>query len=306
MIQTPMDVLREFPVRKTGRQKSRFLEAVQSYGEHLGYRTTVESGAKGTRNVVLGDPETARFLITAHYDTPAMLWCPNLTMPCNAVMNALCQLLNFLVLMLPAFAVGGGVLYLTEKPLYGALAMLAAVIATIFLMAFGIPNPRNANDNTSGVIALLEIPSSMPQNLRNRVCFVLFDKEQVAMLGSAAHRRKHPTASKIQTVVNLNCVGDGDTIMFFPNKTMAENVNLLCLERACGNKIVKIHRKGWASCVSDHVGFERGVGVMALRRGKLGYWLGRTRTIRDKNLEYTNVNILRACLITYIGSHAAE
>ena len=306
MIQTPMDVLREFPVRKTGRQKSRFLEAVQSYGAHLGYRTTIESGAKGTRNVVLGDPETARFLITAHYDTPAMLWCPNLTMPCNAVMNALCQLLNFLVLMLPAVIVGGGVLYLTEKPLYGALAMLAAVIATIFLMAFGIPNPRNANDNTSGVIALMEIAASMPKNLRNRVCFVLFDKEQVAMLGSAAHRRKHPTASKIQTVVNLNCVGDGDTIMFFPNKAMAENVNLLCLERACGNKTVKIHRKGWASCVSDHVGFERGVGVMALRRGKLGYWLGRIRTIRDKNLEYTNVNILRACLITYIGSHAAE
>ena len=306
MIQTPMDVLREFPVRKTGRQKSRFLEAVQSYGAHLGYRTAIESGAKGTRNVVLGDPETARFLITAHYDTPAMLWCPNLTMPCNAVLNALCQLLNFLVLMLPAFAVGGGVLYLTEKPLYCALALLAAVIATIFLMAFGIPNPRNANGNTSGVIALLEIAASMPKNLRNRVCFVLFDKEQVAMRGSAAHRRKHPTASKIQTVVNLNCVGDGDTIMFFPNKTMVEDLELLCLERGCGNKTVKVHRKGWYSCVSDHVGFERGVGVMALRRGKLGYWLGRTRTIRDKNLEYTNVNILRACLITYIGSHAAE
>ena len=306
MIQTPMDVLRDFPVRKTGRQKERFLEAVQSYGEHLGYRTNIESGAKGTRNVVLGDPETARFLITAHYDTPSMLWCPNLTMPCNLVWNALCQILNFIVLMLPAFIVGGGVLYLTEKPLYAALAMLAAVIATILLMIFGIPNPRNANDNSSGVITLLEIAASMPQNLRNRVCFVLFDKEQVAMLGSAAHRRKHPTASKIQTVVNLNCVGDGDTIMFFPNKTMADDVNLLCLERACGGKAVKVHRKGWASCVSDHLGFERGVGIMALRRGKLGYWLGRTRTIRDKNLEYTNVNILRACLITYIGSHAAE
>ena len=52
---------------------------------------------------------------------------------------------------------------------------------------------------------------------------------------------------------------------------------------------------------SLHVGH-----FMALRRGKLGYCLGRTRTIRDKKLEYTNVNILRACLITYIGSHAAE
>ena len=235
-----------------------------------------------------------------------MLWCPNLTMPCNFTLNALCQLLNFFILMLPAFILGGGVLYLTEKPVYGVVAMLAAVVATIFLMAFGIPNPRNANDNTSGVIALLEIAASMPQNLRNRVCFVLFDKEQVAMLGSAAHRRKHTEASKIQTVLSLNCVGDGDTIMFFPNKAMVDDINLLCLERACGEKTVKIHRQGWYSCVSDHAGFERGVGIMALRRGKLGYWMGRTRTIRDKNLEYTNVNILRACLITYIGSHAAE
>ncbi|MBR5020149.1 MAG: M28 family peptidase [Oscillospiraceae bacterium] len=306
MIQTPMDVLREFPVRKTGRQKSRFLEAVQSYGEYLGYRVKIESGAGNTRNVVFGDPETARFLITAHYDTPAMLWCPNLTMPCNFALNALCQLLNFLVLMIPAFAVGGGVLYLTDKPLYGYFALLASVIGTILLMIFGIPNPRNANDNTSGVIALLEIAASMPKNLRSRVCFVLFDKEQVALRGSAAYRRRHAAATKIQTVVSLNCVGDGDTLMFFPNKSMAENVNLLCLERSCGERFVKIHREGWSSCVSDHVGFDRGVGVMALRRGKLGYWLGRTRTIRDKKLEYTNINILRACLISYIGSHAAE
>lgn len=306
MIQTPMDVLREFPVRKTGRQKSRFLEAVQSYGEHLGYRVKIESGAGNTRNAVLGDPETARFLITAHYDTPAMLWGPNLTMPCNFVLNALCQILNFLVLMLPAFAVGGGVLYLMDKPLYGCLALLASVIGTILLMIFGIPNPHNANDNTSGVIALLEIAASMPKNLRSRVCFVLFDKEQVALLGSAVHRRKHPAASRIQTVVSLNCVGDGDTLMFFPNKAMAEDINLLCLERTCGDKLVKIRREGWSSCVSDHVCFERGVGVMALRRGRLGYWLGRTRTIRDRKLEYTNINILRACLISYIGSHAAE
>ena len=306
MIQTPMDVLRQFPVRKTRRQKSRFIEAVHSYGEDLGYRVNVETDKKGTRNVVLGDPETARFLITAHYDTPAMLWCPNLTMPCNFLLNALYQILNFLVLMLPAFAVGGGVLHLTGKPLYGLLALLAAVVITVLLMIGGIPNPHNANGNTSGVIALLEIAASMPRNLRNRVCFVLFDKEQVAMVGSTVYRRKHPEAVKIQTVVNLNCVGDGDTIMFFPNKAMAGDVNLLCLQRQCGDKCVRVHRKGWSSCDSSHAGFPKSVGVMALRRGRLGYCLRRTRTIRDKNLEYTNVNILRACLITYIGSHAAE
>ena len=306
MIQTPMDVLREFPVRKTRRQKKQFIEAVQSYGQHLGYRVKVEDGAWKTRNVVLGDPETARYLITAHYDTPAMLWGTNLMMPCNGVMNALCMALNFLTLMIPALFLGGAALYLTGEPLYGCLTLLGAVAVSVLLMMFGIPNPGNANNNTSGVIALLEIAASMPQNLRSRVCFVFFDGEQVALTGSAAYRAKHPAASRIQTVLNMNCVGDGDTIMFFPGKAMAEDVDLLCLERSCGDKRVKIHREGKSGDVSDHLGFERGVGIMALRSGKLGYWLGRTRTCWDNKLEYTNINILRACLITYISSHTAE
>ena len=306
MIQTPMDVLREFPVRKTRRQKERFLEAVQSYAQRLEYPVQVEDGAMGTRNVVIGDAETARFLITAHYDTPAMLLSPNLTMPCNRFLWVLCQLFNFLMLMLPAFAVGGAALYLTRDPLYGCLALLGAVVATVLLMMFGIPNPRNANNNTSGIIALLEIAASMPKNLRNRVCFVLFDKEQVVLAGSEAYRRNHAEAVKNQKVISLNCVGDGDTIMFFPNKAMAEDRNLLSLERSCGERWVRIHTEGWSCCVSSHSGFERGVGVMALRKGRLGYRLGRTRTCRDKILEYTNINILRACLISWIGSYAAE
>ena len=303
MIQTPMDVLRDFPVRKTPGQKSRFLEAVQSYARHLGYGVRVEKEGMGTRNVVIGDPETARFLLTAHYDTPAMLWCPNLIMPCNMFLNALCQVLNFLILMLPALAVGGGVYAMTQDAgtAYGAL--LASVVVSILLMIFGIPNPRNANNNTSGVIALLEIAASMPENLRSRVCFVLFDREQVAMAGSRAYQRRHRTALTFQRVINLSSVGDGDTILFFPDDEMAADVELLCLERNCGRKLVKIRR---ARRNSNNTGFRRSVGVMALRRGFLGYWLAHTRTCLDKNLEYTNINILRACLISYISSHTAE
>ena len=306
MIETPMDVLRDFPVRNRKGQKSRFIEAVQSYARHLNYNVQVESAKNGVRNVVIGDPETAKFLITAHYDTPAMLWCPNLIMPCNPFLNALCQIINCFFLMLPAAVIGGVVWYVTQDAKLAYYSLTGAVVLSVLLMMFGLPNPTNANYNTSGVIALLEIAASMPENLRSRVCFVLFDREHVTMAGSRAYQKRHHTALKMQTVANLNCVGDGDTIMFFPSKDLAEDVNLLCLERTCGDKLVKIHREGWSSCVSAHLGFDRGVGVMALRRGKLGYWLGRTRTIRDRKLEYTNINILRACLISYIGSHAAE
>ena len=306
MIETPMDVLRDFPVRNRKGQKRRFIEAVQSYARHLDYDTRVESEKMGVRNVVIGDPETARFLITAHYDTPAMLWCPNLIMPCNPFLNAICQIINCIILMLPAFAIGGGVWYATRDAGTAYLALTGAAVVSVLLMMFGLPNPRNANYNTSGVIALLEIAASMPANLRSRVCFVLFDREQVTMAGSRAYQKRHRAALSFQTVANLNCVGDGDTITFFPSKDLAEDVNLLCLERNCGSKLVKIHRSRRFKCVSDHSGFKRGVGVMALRRGLLGYWIAHTRTIFDKTLEYTNINILRACLISYISSHTAE
>ena len=78
MIETPMDVFRDFPVRKTKKQKQAFRDAVQSYLKTIGYDSVIEKGSMGARNVVIGNPESAKFLITAHYDTPAALPFPNL------------------------------------------------------------------------------------------------------------------------------------------------------------------------------------------------------------------------------------
>ena len=41
MIENPMDVLNAFPVRKNKKQKQSFRDAVQSYGEGLGYAVNV-------------------------------------------------------------------------------------------------------------------------------------------------------------------------------------------------------------------------------------------------------------------------
>ena len=69
MLTRPMDILDAFPVRKSKRQKQEFRDAVQSYLAQLGYSANMEKGSFGCQNVVIGDPETAQYLITAHYDT---------------------------------------------------------------------------------------------------------------------------------------------------------------------------------------------------------------------------------------------
>ena len=57
---------------------------------------------------------------------------------------------------------------------------------------------------------------------------------------------------------------------------------------------------------SDQMGFPYGVGICALRRGKLGWYLSRIHTRRDTVLENTNVNILRAAITSGICCEAAK
>lgn len=310
MIETPMDVLRQFPVRKSGKQKQEFRDSVQSYAKGLGYQSKIEKGSWGCRNVIIGDPETAKYLITAHYDTPAGLWVPNLVVPCNLVLFILSQIFLTIAVLLPAVGLSVLAVWLWPDTMVWYFVLLVGLYLSIALMLFGPANRHNANDNTSGVVTVLETAASMPENLRERVCFVLFDMEELGLIGSSFHRKKHKHASDLQMVLNLDCVGDGDTILFLPGKRVKADAGmmdrLLDLERRCGAKEIQIRDKGFSMFPSDQIHFPRGIGICALRKNKLCHYCGRIHTFRDTILDYTNVNILRACLITCISGDAAQ
>ena len=309
MLQRPMDVLHQFPVRKTKKQKQAFRKAVRTYAASLGYPVRVEEGSFGARNVVIGDPENAKYLVTAHYDTCARLLVPNSLMPCNMLF----------VIFQQAFLWGGIILV---SALTGALAGLQfgeyAVVPVCWLMVFGIialmmtgpANPSNANDNTSGVVTLLEILRTLPENQRHKVCFVLFDLEEAGLIGSSAHRKRHRAASDRQLVLNLDCVGDGDHLLMFPTKALKEDRKACTsLYRVCGyfgKKSLLVRDKGFGIYPSDQAVFPRGVGICALKKKKSGLYVGKIHTPKDTFLDETNVNILRAALISYISCDAAQ
>ncbi len=305
MIHKPMDVLEKFPVRKTRKQKQAFRDAAVSYLQELGYPVTVEKGKGKAHNIVAGDPENARYLVTAHYDTCAGMIVPNLITPCNFFPFLLYQLFVTALLLIPAEAIGIAVGLWTKEPLYGNWIALAILYMLLFLMLFGPANKHNANDNTSGVVTVLEMAKSMPCDQRHKVCFVLFDLEEAGLIGSAAYRKAHKKASENQLVLNLDCVGDGNAIRFFPTRKLKKNdVMMAALERCCGQfgeKTVDIRRKGFAVYPSDQRHFPYGVGICALHKSPFGLYLGRIHTRRDTILEETNVNILRAGLISMIA-----
>ena len=315
MITQPMDVLTHYEVRKTKKQKTAFITAVSAYAASLRYPCTVEKGSLGSRNIILGDPTKAKYLITAHYDTCAWMPFPNFITPTNFLVYLLFQLLLTAVIF--AVAIGGGVVLglgvgtFTQNSELGAVTagVLAwlLLVGCLLLMMCGPANRHTANDNTSGVVTVLEIAASMPENLRDRVCFVLFDLEEMGLIGSASYRRAHKTQTNSQTVLNLDCVGDGDHILFFPSKKVKVDKTMMARLRLVNGRMktksLLIHEKGMAFYPSDQASFPYGVGIAAFRKAKLlGLYCSRIHTHRDTILEQTNVNILRAAIISIIGS----
>lgn len=306
MLTAPMDILKAFPVRKTKKQKQAFRADVQAYAESLGYVCTIEKGSFGAKNIVIGDPEKAKYVVTAHYDTPAGMVVPNLITPCNPVTFLLYQLLIVGLFILVSVLVGAGIGILVGSSGVAGTAGMTVYWLMLFMMMFGPANKNNANDNTSGVVTVLEIARTLPELHRDKVCFVLFDLEEAGLIGSASYRKAHKKATENQIVLNMDCVGDGDHIIFFPTKKAKKNEALMRNVKRVGGwfgqKHIQLKDKGFYTYPSDQKNFPVGFGIAAFRKVKgVGYYCGRIHTKRDTILEETNVNLLRAALSTLIS-----
>ena len=311
MIAKPMDVLNAFPIRKTKQQKQQFRDAIGPYLRTIGYDSTIEKGKCGAHNIVIGNPETAKYLITAHYDTPAVLPFPNLITPCDLLPFLGYQTVITILIFLAAF-LPGLILALTGMSAETASRTWSlSLYAILALMLVGPANKNNANDNTSGVVTVLEIARSLPVNFRMDVCFVLFDLEEAGLIGSYSYRKAHKKQTDHQIILNLDCVGDGDKIVMFPTKALKKDTLKMDaihkITGTFGTKSIAIRESGFAYYPSDQKHFPYGVGIAALRRSKwAGLYLSRIHTKKDTILEETNVNILRAAIVTLVTCHAAN
>ncbi len=297
-------------MRKTKAQKEQFRRAVCSYAESLGWPCKVEHKGPGSGyNVVMGDPEGADYLITAHYDTPARMPIPNFI-----ALNTWIFLAYQLAVAAGMIACMGLVFFVADKLLqnsdlafyisYGALFLL------LYLMLRGPANPSNANDNTSGTITVLETMTALPEELRSKVCFVLFDLEEAGLLGSISYAQAHKKAVKNQMVFNADCVGDGDHILLIPGKKVkrkqADRVarwKTLCLTR--GEKSVSVRDAGFCMYPSDQGSFPWGVGMAAFHKSeRFGLYLNHLHTPKDKTCDQNNIVLLRDTLLGILKEQA--
>ncbi|MBP3494040.1 MAG: M28 family peptidase [Oscillospiraceae bacterium] len=315
MTHTSRELLERFQIRKSNKQKQLFRDWLCRQLEQAGYAPAVEKhrGIYTSHNVVAGDPDKAKVLVTAHYDTCAVLPFPNFITPRSLFWYLVYQLVIvavfFAMVFVVTFGATLGAAWLLDDTdaasTVGMIAGYAVLIFDLWWMFDGKANRHTANDNTSGVITLLELALTLPEELRDGVCFVWFDNEERGLLGSSAFVRKHKAAKKNALVLNFDCVSDGDSIQFFPGKSVKKSAAMELLAESylpAGDKRVEVVA-GFGFYPSDQAQFRRGVGVCALKESKLfGYYMDRIHTNRDTVLDEDNIALLRSGTVRLIGA----
>ena len=299
-----------FEVRKSAAQKAAFADWACEYAKELGYTPQMEESGKWlkTRNIVFGDLTKARTLMTAHYDTCARMPFGNTYTPACWPIIALTQFVLPLVLFIGmGYGAGRGAREMTNAlgvstgvaALTSALLCFGVAGAVVALMLFGPANPHTANDNTSGVAMVL-----LAMHLfkgRDDVAFVLFDNEEVGLLGSSAFVKAHASLSRRALVLNFDCISDGDTLLLAGSKIVMNGLQGKKIVSVLEETAAQYGKKGSSGIApkvlypSDQLLFRRGAAFAALK-GKRILYMDRIHSAKDTVFDDSNLLCLAEVL----------
>lgn len=296
-------ILRDFPVRRKSEEKERFRLWLMGTLKELGYHAALQSretaprlGA-GVTNVVAGDPEQAKLLLIAHYDTPVRPLLPPLIMPTRPVSAFLYLALTPVCVLLGSFAVSFALTFALDAPYATLPLFLALLAAALCYLRFGPSETRNADDNTSGVAALLETAAALTPRYRGETAFVFLDGGFGGLAGAKGFRARYPSA-KEKLVINVNCVAAGDELLILPSRAARWNGEALdaILESfdVGGAKPVFLKTDGLTYYPSDNRAFRGGFAVCACKKLR-----GFGRIIepsKNKSIDSENLEILKKSL----------
>lgn len=305
-------ILPEFEIRKSKEQKDRFISLLR---EKYGDRVRVEEHGKllKSRNIIFGDPTKAKTVITAHYDTCSVMPFPNFITPMNIPVYIIYQLVLAAIMYIPVILLMVLVVNLTAdlpEPIgliIYEITLLASIFGIMWIMTAGPANKHTANDNTSGVVTVLSLADRITSP---DVAFILFDNEEIGLLGSNAYASAHKDVQKNTLIINLDCVSDGDNIVFrlsnYAKKTdlpkyLGENG-----ERIAGEfekNFMVVGAKGTVY-PSDQAAFKKSAAVVALKKSKypfIGLYMDKIHTKNDTVFDDKNIEMIVSLLHGYVS-----
>ena len=300
MTELSKKILDTYQVRKTRKQKQAFTDLLQQYIPNLQVQ---KMGFPKSHNLVVGDPKTAKVLLTAHYDTCARLPFPNFITPKRPVISILYSFLIILPWLALIFLLNVLLAQLITDYLLHYWISLACYGFLMWMMLSGPANKNTANDNTSGIITLIEIYYALPENQRDNVCFVFFDNEEKGVIGSAQFRKQYKKEMQEKLLINFDCVSDGDYFLLGISKKANQKYRVALAQAftSSNGKTMMLENLKKVYYPSDQAGFPMSIAVAALKHSKLfGYYMDRIHTKRDTVFDPQNIAFLTERTLHFI------
>lgn len=299
------EITSQFPIRRTAEQKTAFRDWAVQEIRRMGYSVKVEKNGLSHENIVVGNPEKAPMLFTAHYDTAANMLLPNVFLPKNPLLSLLYSAAMVVLLLLLSavlMLVLGTVIH--DPRIVRTMWLLVYVALILWMTRGGFANKNNVNDSTSGVAALLTMMNQLPEEHREKAAFILFDNEEKGMGGSKAYTKEHLQVGYTRLTVNLGCIGVGENLLVISRKLARQYREFgflqRQLEKTTTHKTFFFDSIGTAAG-SDWKNFKCGMNICACKRNKLvGFYTPHLHTKHDTTANEENiaavVDALTACV----------
>ena len=289
---------KNYPMRKSVDEKENFRKYILNILAKKGIEAKIERTKDGKNdNIVVGDPTTAKAVFTAHYDTPARSLFPNIMIPKSRVIFYAYQFVPIIFLLVVSFTFAYivGHVIINDMRAY-ALSFLLAYYGLFFGIMRVFKNKNNYNDNTSGVATVLSIIDKLSPEELNNVAFILFDNEEKGKKGSKAYFADHKEQMKDKFLVNFDCVGNGNNVIFIAQKDAVNSEEYKILESSFSNKEkfnLEFLTHKQADSNSDHKNFPKGVACVACKNNKKGFlYTPYIHTNKDLVAENSNIEFL--------------
>ena len=285
-------ILKEYQTRRTKKQKLAFIELLKRYIPDL---KVEEGGMLHNRNIVVGDLENSKVVIGAHYDTCALLPFPNFVMPKRIILSILYSFVIIIPIFILSFLLGFGLSFVIDDPaVISMVSTIAMLVFLIFGLLIGIPSKHTANDNTSGIITLVELLLSMSEEERKKVTFVFFDNEENGLFGSSFFASKHKNVMKDKLLINLDCVSDGDNMLLIHNKVAEKRYGQIIKDTftPIEGKNVYIEKSSKTYYPSDQLNFKNYIAIAFMNKNRLGLYMDKIHTNKDIVFDEKNIEFL--------------
>ncbi|HBP25576.1 MAG TPA: hypothetical protein DD618_01290 [Acholeplasmatales bacterium] len=277
-------------MHQKSKEKFRNYLQTKAIQHQLGYQIIPQH--RFSKNVVIGNLETAEYILGAHYDTPPRM--PSFLMKSVLFFNILMPIL-FCALFV------GSILLSIH------LLIPIAIVIYFFLYSEGflaIANKFNFNDNTSGVLTLLYLMGKLKSS---KVAYVFFDNEEKGLVGSISlikYLQKHKLDFRRRKFIIFDCVGVGNTFGFdhFRKPGLSNELEAL-FNKLQFKDYDCVVRKGSAFELSDHAVFARysHVGVFAFSKNAKGKLIIKNvHSHKDKEIVLENILVISKTIEEYI------